>query len=104
MEKKNFITKAVHYKRDIVPIYCTGRNSNFFYGLARIRKFLGIKSNIEMLYLVDETYRHRNDHISVTFGKPIPYTTFDHTKSPSQWAKWVKERVYEMGGINEVPV
>jgi 1-acyl-sn-glycerol-3-phosphate acyltransferase len=102
--KKNFITKAVHYKRDIVPIYCTGRNSNFFYGLARIRKFLGIKSNIEMLYLVDETYRHRNDHISVTFGKPIPYTTFDHTKSPSQWAKWVKERVYEMGGINEVPV
>jgi 1-acyl-sn-glycerol-3-phosphate acyltransferase len=102
--KKNFITKAMHYHRDIVPVYCTGRNSNFFYGLAWIRKILGIKSNIEMLYLVDETYRHRNDHITVTFGKPIPYTTFDQSKTPVQWAKWVKEKVYAIGGITKVPV
>ncbi len=65
---------------------------------------LGIKANLEMFYLVDETYKHRNDHITITFGKPIPYTTFDHTKTPMQWAKWVKEQVYALGGITRVPV
>ena len=101
--KKNFITKAVHYKRDVVPVYFTGRNSNFFYNLHRIRTLLGVKANIEMLYLVDETYRHQNDHITVTFGKPIPYSTFDHSKTPVQWAKWVKEQVYGMAGITNIP-
>ncbi len=80
---KNFITKAVHYKRDIVPVHFTGRNSDFFYALYKIRSFLGIKSNLEMFYLVDETYRHRNDTLTVTFGKPIPYTTFDRSKTAS---------------------
>jgi len=28
--KKSFIKKAVQYKRDVVPIYFDGRNSNFF--------------------------------------------------------------------------
>lgn len=102
--KKNFITKAVHYKRDIVPVHFTGRNSTFFYNLYRVRKFLGIKANLEMFYLVDETFKHRNDHLTVTFGKPIPYTTFDHTKTPTQWAKWVKEQVYGLAGIKEVPL
>ena len=44
--KKNFITKAVQYKRDVVPVYFEGRNSNFFYALANVRKFLKIKFNI----------------------------------------------------------
>jgi putative hemolysin len=102
--KKNFISKAVHYHRDIVPVHCTGRNSDFFYRLANLRKMLGIKSNIEMLYLVDETYRHRNENVTVTFGPSIPYTTFDHSKTPVQWAKWVKEQVYGMVGVTHVPV
>jgi 1-acyl-sn-glycerol-3-phosphate acyltransferase len=102
--KKNFITKSVHYQRDVVPVFCTGRNSGFFYGLSRFRKMIGIKANIEMLYLADETFRHKGEHITVIFGKPIPYSTFDHTKTPAQWAKWVKERVYELGGITNVPL
>ena len=102
--KKNFITKAIQYKRDIIPVHFTGRNSNFFYNLHSLRKFLGIKANLEMFYLVDETYKHRNDHLTVTFGKPIPYTTFDRSKTPIQWAKWVKEQVYGMVGITDVPL
>jgi len=102
--KKNFITKAVHYKRDIVPVHCTGRNSEFFYRLANVRKMLGIKTNIEMLYLVDETFRHQDEKVTITFGSPIPFTTFDHTRTPSQWAKWVKEKVYAMAGVKQVPV
>jgi putative hemolysin len=100
---KNFITKAVHYQRDIIPVHFTGRNSNFFYRLSNIRKFLGIKANLEMFYLVDETYRHRNDTLTVTFGKPIPYATFDRSKTQLQWAKWVKEQVYALGGVTHVP-
>jgi len=102
--KKNFITKSVQYKRDIVPVYFTGRNSDFFYRLYKFRKFLGIKSNLEMLYLVDETYRHRNKSIKITFGKPVPHTTFDRSRTHEQWAKWMKEQVYALGGITDVPV
>ncbi len=102
--KKNFISKAVQYRRDIIPVFFDGRNSRFFYALYLIRKFLGIKTNLEMLYLVDETYRHRNKNLAVTFGRPIPYTTFDRSKSPMQWAKWVKEQVYALGGITDIPV
>jgi hypothetical protein len=102
--KKNFITKSVHYKRDIIPVFFTGRNSPFFYGLYRLRKFFGISANLEMLYLVDETYKHRNKGIKIIFGKPIPHTTFDNSRSPDQWAKWVKEQVYALGGVKNVPV
>jgi len=92
--KKNFITKSVQYNRDIIPVYFNGRNSNFFYRLYRIRKFLGIRTNLEMFYLVDETFKHRDKTFSITFGKPIAYQTFDRSKSHAQWAEWVKGRVY----------
>jgi len=101
---KNFITKAIYYKRDVMPVHFTGRNSTFFYTLFKIRKFLGIKANLEMFYLVDETFRHRNDSLTVTFGKPISYAVFDKSKTGLQWAKWVKEQVYALGGITRVPV
>jgi len=94
--KKSFITKAVKHKRDIVPVYFSGRNSNFFYNLSRIRGFLGIKANIEMLYLVDEMFKQKGKRITIKFGKPIPYNNFNGLKTPKEWASWVKERVYEM--------
>lgn len=99
--KKSFITQAVRYKRDIVPVFFSGRNSNFFYNLARLRAFLGIKANIEMLYLVNEMFKQKGKNITVTIGKPIPYQTFDKTKSPRKWASWVKEIVYQMGRDQE---
>jgi len=101
---KNFITKAIYYKRDVIPVYFTGKNSTFFYTLAKIRKFLRIKANLEMFYLVDETFRHRNETLTVTFGKPIPYSNFDRSKTHLQWAKWVKEQVYKLGGLHHVPL
>jgi 1-acyl-sn-glycerol-3-phosphate acyltransferase len=101
---KNFITKAIRYKRDVIPVHFSGRNTNFFYRLANLRKFLGIKANIEMLYLVDETYRHRNENMVVKFGKPIPWLTFDKSKTPAEWAKWVKEKVYALDGVVHVPL
>jgi putative hemolysin len=102
--KKNFISKAIHYKRDVIPVHCTGRNSEFFYRLANFRKLMGIKSNIEMLYLADETFKHKNEKVTISFGKPISYNTFDRTKTPVQWAKCVKEQAYALAGITSVPL
>jgi len=94
--KKSFISKAIQHQRDIVPIYFEGRNSNFFYNLAKIRKFLGIKVNVEMLYLADEMFKQKGNHFKITIGKPIPWQTFNKTKTQTQWAQWVKEIVYKM--------
>jgi putative hemolysin len=94
--KKNFISKAVQYERDVVPIYFEGRNSNFFYNLANLRKFLGIKLNIEMMYLADEMFKQRGSHFTIRIGKPIKWETFDKSKSQAEWAEWVKQIVYKM--------
>lgn len=93
--QKNFIQRAREYQRDIVPIYFEGRNSRFFYTLALLRKWLGIKLNIEMLYLVDEMYGAHGKHFKVHVLPPVSYTTFDNTRTPKQWAQYMKELVYE---------
>lgn len=92
--QKNFIQRAREYKRNIVPIYFEGKNSRFFYALAYIRKKMHIKLNIEMLYLVDEMYGAHGKHFKVHVLPPIPYSTFDNTRSPKQWAQYVKSIVY----------
>ncbi len=95
--KKTFITKAKQFQRDIVPIFITGRNSDWFYNLAKWRKRLGIKTNIEMLYLVDEMVKQKGETIRLLLGDSIPYRTFDKSKSDSEWAEWIKEKVYQLG-------
>jgi len=93
---KSFISKAIQHKRDIVPAYFSGRNSNFFYNLANLRTSLGIKSNFEMLYLPDEMFSQKGKRISLAFGKVIPWQTFDSSRSSLEWADWVKSRSYEL--------
>jgi len=96
---KSFISKAIQHKRDIVPAYFSGRNSGFFYNLANIRKLLGIKANIEMLYLADEMFRQKGKEINLVFGKPIPWQTFDKSRTLPEWAEWVKVKTYELNSI-----
>jgi len=93
---KSFISKSVQYQRDVVPAYFSGRNSDFFYNLSNFRNFLGIRANIEMLYLVDELFRQRGKAIDLVFGKAIPWQTFDKSRSIPEWAEWVKARSYEL--------
>lgn len=94
--KKTFITKSVEAQRDVVPIHFGGRNSGFFYTLANVCKSLGIKFNIAMLFLVDEMYKNVHKTFKVKIGKPIPWQTFDKSKTPMEWAKFVQDRVYEL--------
>lgn len=94
--KKTFIVESVKSQRDVVPIYFEGRNSDFFYNLANWSKKSGIKFNIAMLYLADEMFKNRHKTFTITIGKPIPWQTFDKSKSPQQWAQYVKEIVYKL--------
>jgi putative hemolysin len=93
---KSFLTKAKRYQRDILPAYIHGRNTNFFYNLANLRKFFGLKANIEMLYLVDEMYKQNDKTIDIVFGKPISYKTFDRSHPDSYWAEKLREQVYQL--------
>ena len=95
--KKTFITKSVETQRDVVPIHFSGENSDRFYRIANICKRLGIKFNIAMLFLVDEMYKNVHNTFRVTIGKPIPWQTFDKSKSATQWALHVEDIVYQLG-------
>lgn len=92
--KKSFVTRARKNDLPVVPVFIEGKNSSFFYNLSRFRGKLGIKANIEMLYLADEMYRQKNQTITIIFGKPIAPNHFDKSKTDQEWAQIVKEHVY----------
>lgn len=94
--KKTFLTKAKSSGRDIIPVFISGRNTDFFYNLANFRKRIGIKANIEMLFLVDQMYKFKHKVIPITFGKPIPVSVFDKNKTDQQWAYLLREHVYRL--------
>lgn len=94
--KKSFIQKAVQYERDIVPLYFEGRNSNFFYNSANLRKALGIKLNYEMVLLPDEMFSNSGSSFNIYVGNPIKWQTFDKSKSGKQWAELVRDIVYKL--------
>lgn len=94
--QKSFITKSIQHKRDIVPAFFSGRNSDFFYNLSNFRKRIGLKANIEMLYLADEMFRQKDKEIQLVFGKPISWETFDKSKTALEWAEWVKAKSYAL--------
>lgn len=94
--KKTFVSKSVQYKRDVIPVHFSGHNSDRFYRIARWCKRLRLKINIAMLYLPDEMYKNQGKSFTVTFGKPIPWKTFDKSKTALEWAQWVKGKVYEL--------
>jgi putative hemolysin len=93
---KSFINKAIQHKRDVIPAYFSGRNSEFFYNLSNFRKAIGLKANIEMLYLADEMFRQKGKEINLVFGNPLPWQTFDKSHSAPEWADWVKSKTYEL--------
>lgn len=99
--KKGFISKAIKYKLDIVPVYIEAKNSTFFYNLASFRKRLGIKTNFEMFYLVNEVYKQKGQTIKIKIGNVIPHTAFNKTKTHFEWAQMVKNQVYKFKNNDE---
>ena len=97
--KKTFITKSVEFQRDVVPIHFSGTNSKRFYRIAKFSdRFLPF--NLAMLFLVDEMYRNVGKHFRIDIGKPIPWQTFDRSRTPAQWAVYVEDIVYDLPKTN----
>ncbi|EFZ38273.1 Acyltransferase [Hoylesella oralis ATCC 33269] len=94
--KKTFITKSVEFRRDVVPIHFGGQNSDRFYRIANMCKALNLKFNLAMIFLVDEMYRNVHKTFRVSIGKPIPWQTFDKSKTSMEWAKFVEDEVYKL--------
>lgn len=99
--KPTFITKAKRFKRDVIPTFNSGQNSNFFYNLANFRKSIGMKANIEMLYLPDELFKQANQTITITFGQKVPYQFFDKRYTNIEWAELMRKYVYTLAGGNQ---
>ncbi len=94
--QKSLIKNAINHKRIIIPTFVVAENSNLFYFIANTRKFLGIKTNIELFLFPREMLKQKNKTIKIIFGKPIHYDFFDKTKSYVEWAEYVKNVVYNM--------
>lgn len=92
--KKSFVTQAIDHKRLIVPVFIEGQNSGFFYRFANFRKRIGIKANIEMLFLPDEMFKQRGRHVRVHFGKPFDPRELDKSRTHKQWAAHIKKFIY----------
>ncbi len=94
--KKSFVTQAIDHKRHIVPAFIEGENSAFFYRLARVRKALGIKANIEMLFLPDEMFKQKGNTVKIHFGKAFDAAILDNRKTHTQWADTIKQYIYSV--------
>ncbi|MDR1227327.1 MAG: 1-acyl-sn-glycerol-3-phosphate acyltransferase [Prevotellaceae bacterium] len=93
--KKKVLQVAREYKRDVIPVYFDGRNSNFFHNLSSFRRFFHLP-NIEMLFLPDELFRQRGAHFHVYLGKPISYDLFADRKNDEEMLTFVRRKVYEL--------
>lgn len=92
--KKSFVTQAIDHKHQIVPVFIEGKNSKFFYRFANFRKRIGIKANIEMMFLPDEMFKQKGHTIKIHFGKPFDSSVLDNNKSHRVWAALIKQYVY----------
>lgn len=95
--KKSFIKKAIQHKRDIVPFYIHGKNSNLFYSVYRIRQWFRIGQNIELMLLPSEMFKKRNKTIKINIGKLIPHSSLDKTATNTEWAQKIRNQVYQLG-------
>ena len=101
--KATIITKAKRFKRDIIPTHISGRNSNFFYNLANFRKRIGLKANLEMLYLPNEMIKQENQTLKMTFSPKVPYQFFDKRHTKAEWAELMRQYIYTLEKGNDEP-
>lgn len=97
--QKSFVSRAKKYSLPVIPMHFEGRNTNRFYRLANFRKKLGIKTNIEMFFLVDELFKQRNKSYKLTVGKPILPAVLQENRHRTDFelAQDIKGFVYELG-------
>jgi len=95
--KKTFITKAVKYQRDIVPSFISGRNSFYFYLIAKLRKLLGIKLYIETMLLPREMLNKYDYNLKIYTLSPIKWQEIANSgKDHIWWLNEIYKRVYQV--------
>ena len=94
--RPSFVKNAIESRRDVVPVYFEGELSSFFYNLSNFRTAVGIRANLEMLYLPDEMFRQRGKDFRIRFGEPVPWQRLDDGKPAKVWAERLREYVYKL--------
>jgi len=98
---KMFITKAIESHRDIVPVHFDGRNSQLFYNIARWRRKLGIKVNLEMALLPREVFRSSGSTFTLRCGKPVPWQSLRGGSEAAEQASILRRTVYNLATENQ---
>ena len=93
--QKAAVAHAINHHRDIVPVYFDAQNSRFFYRFAKWRKKLGIKFNIELIFLPKEMIKKCGSTLQVIIGEPLPWSSLD-AAHPKQEAARLRELVINM--------
>lgn len=94
--QKMFVNKAIESQRRVVPVFFSGQNSPFFYRLARRRKRLGLKFNIEMLYLPREVFRAAGSRFTIYCGRCIDWQSLRGGSRAKAQAAEVRSLVYNL--------
>lgn len=95
--KNSFLKKAYASRRQVVPVFVEGRLSNFFYRVARLRRMLGVKLNIEMLWLPQEMFSQQGRHFRIVAGEPIPADVLQAQGSLREQTEFVRKKAYLLG-------
>ncbi len=94
--KVSFLKKAYASRRQIVPVFVEGRLSNFFYGVDRLRKMLGIRFNIEMLWLPDEMFSQAGRRFRIVAGDPVDTAELQQYGSLREQTEYLRRKVYSL--------
>lgn len=94
--KKMFVNRAIAAGRTVIPVFFSGQNSKSFYRLARRRKKLGLKFNIEMLYLPREVFRSEGKTFELKIGRPIDPSELSGGRNAGATALKIRETVYNL--------
>jgi 1-acyl-sn-glycerol-3-phosphate acyltransferase len=101
--KKSFVTQAIDHKRMIQPVFIEGENSKFFYNFANFRKKIGIKANIEMLFLPDEMFKAKKATIRIHYSKPFDSGILTDRKTHKQWSDLIYQYIYSAEFMKGIP-
>ena len=95
--QKAFVQKAIENDRDIVPVRFVALNRKRFYRLAKWRKKLGIKVNIEQATLPAELCASRGKRFRIIIGQPVSVSELRASgKSFPQLAEDLRAAIYRL--------
>lgn len=94
--QKMFVKKACKYQRDIIPMFFCGENSPFFYKFAKFRQRIGLKFNIEMIYLPREVFRCSDQKFSVIIGQTVGWRELSGMGDACHAAGVMRDKVYSL--------